>query len=211
MATRRKGCKNFTGKLGDSVIYELNGQLVKRSIGEVTADPTRPQLANRQKMALVTALLRPVKDFIRMGFELEAKGKTFSPNNKAVSWNYLNAVKGVYPDQEIDYAKALFSKGRMPVNNQFSIEITAIGLLLTWDPDFLPGGTKPTDHVMLIAYCPEKEQAFYQTDGARRREGREELSLPRYHEKVIVHVYAAFIATDRKSISDSVYAGQLLW
>jgi len=70
---------------------------------------------------------------------------------------------------------------------------------------------KANDHIMLIAYLPEKRGAFCQLDGAYRKVGLEEISLPRYHEKVTVHTYTAFIASDRESISDSVYTGTLLW
>lgn len=211
MAILKKGIIHFTGKIGKTVTYDLKGQLVRRQIGEITKPPTALQLINRQKMAIVTQFLKPVKEFVRIGFELETKGKTFSPYNKATSLNRLNSIKGVYPNLEIDFTKAIFSKGRIPAFEDVKVTLTDIGLKLTWENDLQFWDVEPNDHLMLIAYCPEKKQAFCQLDGAKRKAGKEELSLPRYHEKVVVHVYTAFISSDHKSISNSVYHGEVIW
>ncbi|HEY0176822.1 MAG TPA: DUF6266 family protein, partial [Pedobacter sp.] len=74
MATRKKGGDGFKGKLGDTVVYSLNGQDVKRSIGLITKDPSKLQKENRTSMRTVTDFLKPVLNFIRIGFELETKG-----------------------------------------------------------------------------------------------------------------------------------------
>jgi len=211
MATSRKGKSEFKGKIGNTVTYELNGQTVKRTIGKNTKEPTKLQLAVRSAVALVADLLRPVKGFIRTGFALEVKNTLLNANNKATSINLLNAVKGVYPDQYIDYSKAIFSWGKMPVNTEIDVSVTDTGLDFAWDPAFLLKGMHPNDRVLLIAYCPEKKYAFYETDGARRKQGKEHLPLMKYHEKVTVHTYLAFIAANKKSISTTIYTGEFLW
>jgi len=33
----------------------------------------------------------------------------------------------------------------------------------------------------------------------------------KYHEKVTVHTYLAFIAANKKSISTTIYTGEFLW
>jgi len=211
MATSKKGKSEFKGKIGNTVTYELNGQTVKRTIGKNTKDPTKLQLAVRSAVALVADLLRPVKGFIRTGFALEVKNTLLNANNKATSINILNAVKGVYPNQYIDYSKAIFSGGKMPVNTEIDVSVTDTGLAFAWDPAYLLKGMHPNDRVLLIAYCPEKKYAFYETDGARRKEGKEQLPLMKYHEKVTVHTYLAFIAANKKSISTTIYTGEFLW
>ena len=211
MATSKKKNGEFKGKIGNTVTYELNGQLVKRTIGKNTKEPSVMQLAARQMIALINGLLRPVKVLIRIGFELEVKDTFLSANNKAVSENMLNAIKGSYPDQEIDFTKVVFSKGKMPVNTEIDVSVTETGLAFAWDPAFLLKGMHPNDRVLLIAYCPEKKYAFYETDGARRKEGKEHLPLMKYHEKVTVHTYLGFIAANKKSISTTIYTGEFLW
>lgn len=211
MAILKKGSNGFRGKLGNTVTYNLKGQSVQRLIGEITKPPTELQLINRKKMAIVTEFLKPVKEFVRIGFEVETKRTLLSPYNKATSLNILNSIKGIYPNQEIDFTKAVFSKGRMPVTEDIKVTHTDTGLKFVWDPDLKFWNMKPTDHLMLIAYCAEKKQAFCQLDGAKRKEGKEKLNLPRYNKQVVIHVYTAFVSSDHKIISDSVYHGEMIW
>lgn len=211
MATSKRRNDNLRGKLGRTVSYPLNGQLVTREIGLITKPPTIPQLIVRQRTEIIAALLKPVKEFVEVGFELETRKTLLNPYNMATSVNRLNAIVGDYPNQQVDFTKASFSKGRIPVNKQIQVSVTDIGLKFSWDPEFILPGMQAKDRVMLIAYCPEKASAFCQLDGAKRKEGTEQISIPRYHEQILIHTYLSFIASDRKSISSSVYTGKLLW
>lgn len=210
MAVSKIKKKDFTGKVGNKVTYLLNGQWVERTIGINNAPPTLLQKAIRAAVALVADLLRPVKGFIRAGFAIDAKGTLHSANNKAVSENIMNAVQGEYPDQYIDFTRVIFSKGKMPVVKA-DVAVTESGLIFTWDKDSVLKGMQPSDRVMMIAYCPEKKYAFYEIDGARRWEGRDLLPMVKYHERVIIHTYVAFMSATRKSISTSLYTGEFLW
>lgn len=209
MAILKKGV--LTGKLGNTVSYFLKGQLVTREIGEVKKPATLPQLAVRQRAKILSKFLQPVQEFIELGFALEVRDTLRNSNNEATSLNWDHTVTGEYPDQQIDFTKAIFSKGTIPVNTQISIQSTATGLEFKWDTGLKLPGMQANDHVMLIAYCPEKRSAFCLLDGAKRKEGMEQISIPRYHEKITVHTYVSFIASDRKSIADSLYTGTLLW
>ncbi|HEY0176913.1 MAG TPA: DUF6266 family protein [Pedobacter sp.] len=211
MAVLKKKSDGFNGKTGSTIVYELNGQIVRRAVGLVTAEPTALQLEVRQRTSLITALLKPVKEFIRIGFKGATEGTVLSPYNLATSMNRLQAIKGSYPDLEIDFTKVVFSKGNLPVNDQVNVAATKYGLEFSWDPALRLPGMKATDQVMVMAYCPEKRAAFSQLDGARRKDGLELISLPRYRETVLVHTYITFISSSRASISDSFYTGSYLW
>jgi len=210
MATSKNN-QGLKGKIGRTVTYLLNGQWVTRTIGDYEKNPTVLQLAARQVLGLVTILLRPVKGFINIGFALEIKNTFLTANNKATSVNILNAVTGEYPDQHIDYSKAIFSKGTMPLNPEFKVSLKDEGILFQWEPNYLLSGMLPTDRVMVIAYIPEKKYAFYETDGAKRRKGSFYLPLVKFKEKVTLHTYVAFIAANQKTISDTTYTGKLIW
>lgn len=207
MATAKKVADSFRGRLGDTVIYELNGQLIKRRIGKQKNNPSKAQLAVRAGTTLVANLLKPLKPFINAGFELETKNTTLNPYNKATSLNKLNAIKGVYPNQEIDYTKVILSKGEMPVYEFVNVERTKDGLVFTWDTSEKIIGTKPTDRIMVVAYCPEKNFAVYSIDNVRRNEGTEIVKLPKYKDPYTVYVYSAFVSADKKAISNSIYLG----
>ncbi|WP_158795617.1 DUF6266 family protein [Pedobacter sp. L105] len=201
----------LTGKLGDTVSYPLNGQVVSRGIGITKKPATLAQLAVRQKTKLLSVLLRHATEFVELGFALEVKNTVSNSYNRATALNWQSAISGAYPDQQIDFTKAIFSKGDIPVNTEVKVQTTDIGLEFTWNTELTLPGMKLNDHVMLIAYCPEKHHSFCILDGAKRKEGVENISIPRYHEKITVHTYVAFIASDRKHISDSLYTGTLLW
>ncbi|SEA51950.1 DUF6266 family protein [Pedobacter hartonius] len=211
MARAKKGTEGFRGKIGNTVIYDLKGQLVKRLIGVNLNEPTDKQMVGRQRTSLVTALLRPVKEFIRIGFDVETRNTLLSPYNKATSVNRFNAVKGVYPDQQIDFSKVEFSRGNMMVDPEIGVRIIETGLEFYWNKDFAARGIKWNDGVMVMAYIPEKRDAYFQINGARRNEGVEKLVLPRFNETVRIETYVNFISADHQSISNCTYTGQVMW
>lgn len=211
MAVSRKKGESYKGKIGRTVRYELKGQMVERTIGVSRKAPSAARLPGMQVTAVITQFLKPVVDFVNIGFELETKNTLLSGYNLATSLNRLNAIKGIYPDQEIDFTRAVFSKGKMPVNNQVKVEVTDSGLRFSWDPALLLPGMKSTDQVMIVAYAPERGAAFCLLDGATRKSGNEILNFPRYKGELVLHTYVTFIASNRMSISDSLYLGSFTW
>ncbi|MBB6502216.1 DUF6266 family protein, partial [Pedobacter cryoconitis] len=115
MAVLRKGSnEGFTGKIGNTVTYRLYGKIVKRTIGMRTDAPTVPVLSSWQATAVTSTFLKSIKEFIKVGFELEAKRVSKSYHDVAASYTRLNAITGTYPSQHIDFTKVLLSKGKMP-------------------------------------------------------------------------------------------------
>ncbi|WP_158799607.1 DUF6266 family protein [Pedobacter sp. L105] len=212
MAKLKDGMDNgFRGKIDGFVVYELNGQVIKRKIGKRLKPVTLPELANQQSLSLISALLKPVKEFIEIGFELEAKLARKSQHNMACSYNYKNALTGVYPNKYIDYSKVLFSNGKMPATKDVKAYLINHGIEFTWNTDNISNGFKPTDRVLLMAYFPEKKQAVCSIIGAKRKKGVEQLILPLSKKPVIIETYISFIAINYKSISNSIYTGQFIW
>ena len=95
--------------------------------------------------------------------------------NNALSYTLDNAITGVYPSFEIDYAVALVSRGGLP--NVLGPAVTSgAGSVLTfsWTDNSGVGIAKATDQAILVAYCPELRQAIYTTARwiAKRSYGR---------------------------------------
>jgi len=87
MAISKKRGEGFTGKTGRTVVYLLNGKLVQREIGFSTKPPTLLQLASQQITTVSSQFLSPVKEFINLGFKLQAEKSDKSPNNLGTnSW-----------------------------------------------------------------------------------------------------------------------------
>jgi len=211
MATSKKKNGTYSGKIGNTVTYVLNGQWVQRSIGINNNPPSILQLTARMVLRLLAELFKPVKGLISVGFAPQKKNSRLNAHNIATIENQLRAIKGEYPDMEIDYPNVIFSKGDLPVTANFKVTVIATGLFFTWDTAEITRGMLSTDRVMMIAYCPAKKYAFYDLDGARREEGNGYLPMLRYREQVIIHTYAAFISACRKRVSTTVYTGEYLW
>ncbi|MBB5645146.1 hypothetical protein [Pedobacter cryoconitis] len=95
MVVFRNGSGSGFSRRNDNVItYMLNGQWVSRIIGLRTYKPIKPVLAVWQVTKLATDFLKPVRDFIKTGFELETKVTFLNYHNVAAEYNRLNAITG---------------------------------------------------------------------------------------------------------------------
>jgi len=211
MAVKRKGSNIPTGKVNNVVIREVNGQQVTSGVGQRSKPPTKAELKNRDRFALVNRLHKPVTEFIKVGFQLITAGTTSNYQNFAVKINNPGALilDSIYP--EIDYSKAIFSMGNMPLIEKVNIQVSDRGLDFDWDPNWKLKGMKDSDRVMLLACCPAMGTAYFVLDGEKRSVGKDKLEILHFKEKVILHTYVAFIAADRKSISTSIYTGEILY
>jgi len=201
----------YNGKLGRVVYYMLNGVLVARGIGEYKGPPSVAQLSSRMATKMVCAFIEPLKPFFNIGYELLAKKNNSSPHNEAYSYHIKNALKGEYPNLEIDYRKVIMSTGGMPLPLDVAVAVTDEGLWFTWNQKEEVFGAHWTDHVMLAAYFPATNKAIYFTAGARRNQGAELLPLRGFERGQPVETYFSCIADDRTRVATSLYTGRLLW
>jgi hypothetical protein len=201
----------FTGKIGNMVIYPLNGQIVARGIGKSDKPSTINQLTARMALKKMNIFFSEIKDFINIGFELEARGTTSNESNMAIRSNG-KYVKGVYPDVEIDFDKILVTKGAMPVVKNAKAKIVTNGLKLTWDSQSDEKGMRGHDQALVLAYFPGKivKLRVFTTE-VRRAEGKYTFKLDRDALMRNAHIYLSFISDNRKSISDSQYLGEMSW
>lgn len=200
----------FSGKTGNEVVYLLNGKWVKRSIGIRKKTKSIPLLASQQRMKLMNSFLKAANTFFKTGFGLIASLKMKSPYCVAYSSNH-KAVQGVYPNQFIDYSKLIWSEGTLENSPAVHVNIALNGLEFTWETSTWSSNSRSNDHVMLMAYLPEKELAIFETSGNKRALGMDTLILPVSKEQVIVETYICFIASDHSSISTSIYTGRFIW
>lgn len=109
------------GKIGGMVYYMLKGQAVCRMIGE-QGKPSIKQKANYQAMEVTMRLVKPMKEFIRNSFELEARGTVKNPHNLAVSYNKKQALQGEYPNIRVDYSKVVLKLWRASGSKGFQYQ-----------------------------------------------------------------------------------------
>ena len=213
MATQKFGPLGpFSGKLGKVIGYvDKKGKQRLRTIGEhIFSEPSDKLLCSWEKTSMTAAFLKPVVEFVRIGLALEADIQDMSAYNLGSSLT-RKAIIGQYPDLQIDFSKVLFSAGKMPVVKNPEVIAADNGLMFTWDNNELQDGTLQTDRAMLMAYLPDNKMAFFTRSGAKRNQGYDYLEIPLVPAGQKVETYISFNAEDQKSISNSVYTGQIMF
>lgn len=210
MAIRRNGSDVPTGKIGKTVTYMNKwGDLIQRSIGYKDGSKGG-EFSNQQGTGLITNILKPMKEFIDIGFKNPPPDKHWSAYNYASSYNKINAVTGTYPDKKIDFEKFKVSKGNMPLPLNAKVKLVENTLHFSWDADLETEGNKEYDQVMLMAYFPESNKAIFLTGAAARVIQHEEIKLTKFIRPTVIEIYMAFVSNNRERMSDSVYLGQIL-
>ena len=202
---------DFNGRMGNMVFYKLHGKTVGRMIGKVEAY-TDKQKEVHLRTAVLSPVLEPLNDFIRIGFKNTPRKKpSWNFYNVAMSLNNPRAITGKYPNLEINFEKIILSKGAIPAPKNPRVLLAGNTLEFTWDPDVNADGADRLDQVMLVACFPETGKNLFLTSGARRVVGVERLELPTLDEDTIIETYIAFNGDDRTDVSNSVYTGRLVW
>ena len=198
------------GRIGNTLFYILNGQGVCRSIGEQTKEGTPKQKANRSEMKLLMKLLKPLQGFIKHGFEYEAKGTVCNAFNLATSYNKHHAIQGEHPNLSINYSKVKLSSGALPLANDLQIHKSEGGLTIKWNGTHQWAGDQYDDLVMIALYHPSEGKASVFLNAGRRDQGTcfVQIENQQFLDEPI-EAYLCFKSADGKSISDSVYLGNI--
>lgn len=205
--------QNYSGKVGDVTYSQQKDGIttVRQTPVPSEAPPTVKQLSTRRDTTICSDFLKPIKEFIDVGYELQSRLGKQNQNNTIVSHIRHQALTGVYPNRRIDFSKVFVTKGQMQPPQNAEVTLTEFGLSFTWNPEARIKGIHYSDQVMMLAYFPELEKANYMTAGAQRHQGKDLLVLNGIPHGNIAEIYISFISNNRKSISDSVYLGQLIW
>lgn len=197
----------FSGTVGTVVGANWKGISYMRSkpVGKrSTSSPL--QLEQQSKFDSAMKFLQPMTSLLQVSFRQYAvRMHSF---NSAMSYTLKNAITGTYPNYQVDYSLALVSRGDLP--NVMAPIAAASGsdVYFNWTSNTGVGRAAATDKAILVVYCPSRQQCIYTTLGAQRSTGAATLNVAPFAGKV-VHTYIAFIATDGKNLSNSLYTGQL--
>lgn len=222
MARLKNGLNgSVTGKLGNHVHYVRKGEDIVRMKPRRSHKPrSTEQKAQNTAFSVVMGFLKPLKNFINAGFKVSVIGTTKIAQNEAMSVNLKQAVKGVYPDLEMDYTKAMVTKGDLPSalnpTVSYTIDGPYIQLQFQWDKQSSLVYPRGRDQVMMVAYLPANKKSFYSISGNRRQAGEDILhggvSLVNRGNKLkdrYIETYISFVSDDREQIADSVYVGRI--
>ncbi|WP_205945210.1 DUF6266 family protein [Pedobacter hiemivivus] len=201
----------FNGNLGPVEGYVRYGiAYVRTKKRKRTTPPTPKEKIQRKRMEVVNNFVNSMTDYVRIGFEEAAQGKPISPNNAAKSYQLLHAVQGEYPEISMNYAAARLTQGtiELPLNPIVTAE--GNGVRFNWTYDTSLNWSDRSARAMLLVYAEETGKSYYLFSGARMTEETDFLELPAEVKGMKLHVYLSFIADDRRSLSNSIYLGNLV-
>ena len=200
----------FTGKVGTVVGSSWKGEYyIKAKYKKRTPHISDKEKGNRSKFSMAQFWLKPLLDFVRVGF----KGYSQLSEGFVAAKSYLmkNAMEGSGAETIINPALVKVSYGDLPLSENIAVKlIPGNQLQFTWnaaaDLDL-----RAKDQVMLLAYDAEHQNDSYVAwtiTGQFRSAGSDILKLPEETGHTY-QVYAAFIAADRTKQSNSVYLGEV--
>ena len=196
----------FSGKVGNVVGSSWKGISYIRIMPASVANPRTPgQVTQRTKFTAVQEFLQAQKALIAKGFKFLANKQT--PMNAAMSYNLRNAVTGVSPDVELDYANALISRGKLLPASGAGVSVNPGLATVTWTDNGSQGNARIDDVALLTAYSPANKEAVVISSGITRGDGEAAISIPSHFVGDDLEFYLAFEAADGTSVSDSVHVG----
>ncbi|WP_285059620.1 DUF6266 family protein [Pedobacter ginsengisoli] len=208
MGVSRNGPQGeHSGKVGKIVYYMLNGQQVSRTVGYTIKPATASQLSARLMTKTCNEFLSRFKEFINVGFGVEASGTVKNAFNLAVQYNRRTIIKGVYPDFGIDYEKVILSAGTLKPAENWHVTETGQGMQYNWGTDPQMAWPESTDQVMMLAYFPEQQKVIYTLFGSSRLSGSDVLEIPEGLQGKHAETFMSFVSADRKRLANSVYTG----
>lgn len=194
----------LSGKVGNVIGGSWKGIDYLRIKPSSVANPrTAGQVNQRNKFTASLEFLQTNKDFIKIGYKSYAIKKT--EFNAAMSEILGNAITGIAPNFEVDYANALLSKGSLPgVLDPAASYSTPGEVEFSWSDNSTGINAKETDKAMLLVYNPVKKESVTNFVTAERVDENLSLAIPNNYAGDLLHTYIAFISTEGK-VSNSSY------
>jgi hypothetical protein len=206
---------NMRGRLADAVfskwktLYVAKGRPGKRK----NKNPDAPLSKQNLRIQMISTAQSYFADYISIGFS--SKYAKATPYTRALKNNLKHAIKGTYPDFEIDYSKFIVSQGPREVawGGKMYFEPSSF-LRVTWKiPKVCDVNEIGDDTAYIVVYQPGGKFVYTFKHGrftALRRDLTYRARLtydPELPGGGIVHVWIFFISPDGKQSSDSIYLG----
>lgn len=198
----------FSGKVGAVVGANWRGVDYMRGLPRKSNKPASvAQLAQQNKMALLRGFLLGVSDIIETCFQNIEKHTAM---NDALSYNLLNTISGIYPEQSINFQQLLFSKGElMCAWSPKAISTESNSIDFTWENgDFTPMRSAK-DLVTVVVYDPVENQFCILANAAAREQKMARLIVPPNFNGHSLYCYISFYSKKRKIASTNEYLGMV--
>lgn len=172
----------ISGKLGNLVIYQLNGTTIVREKPQwkKSYQPSALQLLYQQKFKKATEALRPLGKLLDLGY-----GELITPTRKgihlALSQTLKSAMVETEEESRVNFEAVLISTGFVSPFENYRLEwLDERKIQLHWDFLGNYGNTRDTDQTWIVLYNPDQGIVEeYQESVFRRSQAQEVLLSPR--------------------------------
>lgn len=206
----QRGCLGpISGKVGDRVYATVNGVTHVRSLPRKTTKPaTEKQLIQRAKFELVYRFLHSAEGIINSSYKLINRKKT----GRGVTFRQIlaEAIRGEYPDLEIDYSKVKLIRGQLSSPHGTCVQAEKPDRLnFSWS-SFPQMHIDPTDELIVLFYCNSLKKFCCNQDlGIRRSDKCCTIRVPEMFAGRECCVWLAYRSALQNAFSDSVYLGKV--
>jgi hypothetical protein len=195
----------FSGKVGTVVGANWKSISYMRSLPQKVKNPrTEAQVKHRAKFTFAVKTLKPFAQILNVGWKLSAK-KNQKPINVAMAYTLANAIKGEFPNYEIDTAKFQISRGllRPPLRAIYMGKNPALRSI-QWDDNSGLGNAKATDQALIAIYNHDRNEVITHIGTARSMRSYMITFPKNWDNSHLVDVFIGFMSEDGKEISNSV-------
>ncbi|WP_026969377.1 DUF6266 family protein [Algoriphagus terrigena] len=199
----------ISGKLGNLVIYQLNGKTVVREKPQwkKSYQATALQRLYQQKFKLATAALRPLLKVLDTGYG-EYVTSTRKGFHLALSQTLKFAMLETQGTVSVNYESMLISSGFVsPVLNLQTAWVGTRELSLHWESQGNQGNARDSDLSWIVLYNPDQGIVEEFTGGAFRRTQSQILTLSPRLNLEGTYLYLSFyrqLTGNKRRFSDSV-------
>jgi len=200
------------GKVGEMVVSKWKKKIVSRAApGKAKKKGSTLQLAQRQRLSLVSSFLAKIAAAINIGFQ--SCNRKMTPVNEATRFHLNKIILGSYPDYSLDFTKVKltlpYSVDRIADGLKVAIAIEdSHVLVINWiKSDFPNRLTKLADQAYVLCYDADSERAYFFKQIASRADVTARLVMPESFKNKQVHGYLFFVSDNGKLVSDTHYLG----
>lgn len=164
------------------------------------------QIDVQLRFSLIQNFLHTMSALLRLTFVKYAVNMT--EFNAAFSYNFQNAITGTAPDYDIDFQKALVSRGELPNATAPQATVTGSVIYYTWQDNSGSGDAAGTDKAVLVVFCRNLNLTIFSTNNGTRADGAANINAANFAGQT-VETWIAFLSANGENASNSLYTGQL--
>lgn len=200
----------FSGRMGPTVAYVVNGEQRFRTYTKPNNPKTEKQTVQRSRFGFVSSKLSSLYKEIKIGF-----------NDSSLNYGTVcgkvnrEAVVGQFPDVSIDYSKIKIAEGKLqvPANASVNCEETNISgeksiiANFKWNTELDPitkWGSE-NDIINIVCYNETMTSQIFRYRNIKRYHGKASIELPEHWIAVETHFWVYATSWNRDINSDSVY------